>query len=383
VLLAEAAETRLADPAERREWHLMPVRMKLRTLLYGKSPGDEFTWMASAVSNVRAGDMFYIEASSSEDFRFKICGISGKYYESSHAPRVKYFREFSAGEHQESSFRLNVNDSSYERLRGVAVVLTGSSGSHKVETDARGQAEWKALPPGRYDISLAKSDYSVSDPQEALSAVEVPLGGCPNRFARMEPRFALKGIVRTPDGRPAQGVNLRIELLTESTSAHTTTDSEGHFKFSRVAPGAYTLLAGDDKNTRSPFPTTYYPGVPNRELSQRLTVGPDQPESLLQFTVPPPVPTRTLVLKIESPTTSIYPRIHAQAGTIYDQEWSAKDTSITATVSAGGPLSITVVSLTQQDWIASPELTIPPGTTPIQSTVQLNPKSPDRSLGPK
>lgn len=187
VLLAEAAETRLADPAENRDWMLVPVHMKLRTLLYGKSPGREFTFHASAVNNIRAGDVFYVEAASLKDFRFRVCGISGPYDENAHAPRVKYFREFSEGKHREASLLIGAIDHQHRALPGVEVHLFSRSAIMNIQTNARGRAEWKSLPPGRYRISATKQDYSLIDPGGALTSIEIPIGGCLRREVTLRP----------------------------------------------------------------------------------------------------------------------------------------------------------------------------------------------------
>jgi len=44
VLPAEVLEACLAEDLPKGEWKLVPVHMKVKSLIYGKSPGKEFAW---------------------------------------------------------------------------------------------------------------------------------------------------------------------------------------------------------------------------------------------------------------------------------------------------------------------------------------------------
>lgn len=262
VVLAEALETRIAEQDSRNEFELklVPVRMKLRMLIYGKSPGEEFTFQVAATHAVRAGDRFYIEANSASDYRVSSCCISGSNDEQTHGSRVQYFRELSAGQHRETSLQIHVREQIHGGLEGVSIGLSSPSDSRAGETDNEGRAEWKDLLPGRYNLLATKQDYLLVEPAEALAAVEIVAGACLQRFINMEPRFKLSGIVRTPDGKPGSGIDLRLEQLFDSAVARTASDALGQFTFFDISPGEYTLVAGDGKDNRSPYPTTYYPG---------------------------------------------------------------------------------------------------------------------------
>ena len=56
VALAEVLEDHPASSSA-------PIRLKLRTLAYGPSPGAEFTYPAAESEEVRTGDLYYIEGS--------------------------------------------------------------------------------------------------------------------------------------------------------------------------------------------------------------------------------------------------------------------------------------------------------------------------------
>lgn len=372
VFLAEALETRLADKSSAAEYKLVPVRMKLQTLLYGESPGSELTWHAWASQDIHAGDQFYLEEHSPNNFSAAMCGISGPYLEFIHAERVLYFRQLSAGKHQDVGFNIVVNGHSGNPIPGVKITLTGPSGELTRQSQSHGEADWKALRPGRYGIAVAKQDYSPLEPEIALAPIELPIGACSFRFIPMQPRFTLSGVVHSPEGQPIHGVTLWIEQIIGTTDTVATSDEQGRFTFRNIAPGEYTVIAGDDKNDRRPYPTTFYPGVPNRELSPRISIGADQPERFLQFTVPPPAPTRPVTIKVPSaPTQSV--KMNARSGTIYRQEWSAADGTITATVRADQPLEFVVTAIEFKPFkLAKSEIIqISPGTAPVQLTISV------------
>ncbi len=355
VFLAVAAETRLAGPATPEIDQLVPIRMKLQTKIYGKSPGAEFTWETWNSQDVHIGDVFYIAEDLGKPLRASICGISGRFSESLHAERMQFFQELAAGKHRETSIRLLVNDQLSEKLPNVRATLSGSSGTFTRQTAADGLAEWKGLPSGRYSLSIERKDYAVQDPARSLAPVELAAGACLRRFIYLASRYSVSGVVRTPDGRPAPGVAIQL-----SGSSHDAvqTDPDGRFTVESVSAGEHTIVAGDFKAKRNPYPTTSYPGI---------QIDGSHPTAELVITVPPPVATRKIVLRIPDRR---YSHARSLKGTLYSQSWSEQDGAIVAVVRADSPLELVVTGIRPHFGLSKP-IHIPAGTQTLTIPVEF------------
>ena len=189
----------------------------------------------------------------------------------------------------------------------------------------------------------------------------------------MQANFHIQGIVRTPDGTPARDVPLH--LVPGGITANT--DAEGQFRLERVAPGDYKLQAGEREYHPSPYPVTFYPGVPNPELAATIRVDPSGQEQNLQFTVPAPRPARTIKLMVPRPANTpadrFRPRLNAKGNSLYSQSWSEPDSTITALVRADVPFEGKVVSITYQPLRiqASKPISLPPGKAAVTLTIPI------------
>lgn len=364
VVLAEALETQLPGDES---GDLRPVRMKLRTLLYGRSPGPEFIWHASPAAKIHPGDLFYLEESAQSNFRVQLCGFSTRYIESFHGERVKFFRELAAGEHTQASLRVHTRDHNYEPLPGVTVLLVNAAKRFESNTDAKGEAAWEAIPPGRYTMTLTKPHFSI---KEAPSTIDVVPGACLQRAADLQANFSLSGAIQTTNNKPVGNLPVQLTRETGETESRTETDDLGRFAFPNVAPGEYTLVAG----VGTPYPATYYPGVPNRELARKIIVGPGEDALPLQLTVPNPRRTRTLSLRIPQAANSfrLAPRIALSKGQLYEQKWSQSDHTITAVIDAAEPFTFRLSAWPDNTkFEISEEITIPAGNENLTLPVRL------------
>jgi hypothetical protein len=364
VLLAEAMETHLPVQDSGK---LHPVRMKLRTLLYGRSPGAEFVWYAWPSAKIHPGDVFYLEENAQSNFRAQLCGVSGGYYEPEHGERVKFFRELAAGEHTQATLRVHASDHNSARIPGVSMLLANAARRLDSTTNTRGEAAWDAIPPGRYALTISKQHFSI---KEAPGAIEVVPGACLQRFAYLRANFSLTGTIQTPDGKHVGNLPVQLVRETGATDSATETDENGRFTFPHVNPGEYTLVAG----TGTPYPATYYPGVPNRELARTIAVGPDADTRPLQLWIPHPRPTRTLSLRIPNATAAyrIRPNIAVVKGTLYEQKWNQADRIITAVITATEPFTFRLGALPEKtSFEISEEITIPAGNESLTLPVPL------------
>ena len=137
-------------PKQLRNWeHRVPIRMRLRKLIYGPSPGTEFTLLWFAEYSLRAGEILYIEESSTP-LRATSCGQTDTVTANSDS-RQQFFQELAAGQHQETYVRIG-----FQEAPNSAIRLTGPNGTSENKTDARGLAEWRNIPPGHYTVHPAR-----------------------------------------------------------------------------------------------------------------------------------------------------------------------------------------------------------------------------------
>ncbi len=149
VAIAESMDTYEA-PKQLRNWEQrVPIRMRLRKLIYGPSPGTEFTLLWFAANSLRAGEVIYIEEAGTP-LRAKSCGETGQTWAGS-VKRQQFFQELAAGQHQETYVRIGFQQATHSAIR-----LTGPTGTIENKTDARGLAEWRNIPPGHYTVHPAR-----------------------------------------------------------------------------------------------------------------------------------------------------------------------------------------------------------------------------------
>lgn len=372
VVLAEALESRLAVPGDDKNYSVHPIRMKLRTLVYGRSPGAEFVWNGWESQDVHAGDLFYLEATAG-DFRAGICGISGPFSEQLHPERVTFFRQLASGKPQHASFRLRVDDAQTGPLTGATATLATAAERVQARPDGNGSLFWPELQPGSYRLKVERQHYTLQEEPKLPEPITLLAGACGQEFVRMRANFHLQGIVRTPDGTPARDVPLH--LVPGGITANT--DTEGRFRLEHMAPGDYMLQAGEREYHPSPYPATFYPGVPNPELAATIRVDPSGQEQNLQFTVPAPMPVRTIKLMVprpaKTPADRFRPRLNAMGNSLYSQSWSEPDSTITALVRADVPFEGKVVSISYQPLRiqASKAISLPPGKVDLTLTIPI------------
>ena len=170
VAIAESVDAYEA-PKQSRNWERVPIRMRLRKRIYGPSPGAEFTlhWFASA--SLRAGELIYIEESATP-LRATSCGHTDS-VSAINAKRQQFFQERARGQHHETYVRVG-----FQQAPNSAIRLSGPNGTLETQTDARGLAEWRNLPPGRYTVHPARSGFTLDLRREPTPEIQLLPGAC-------------------------------------------------------------------------------------------------------------------------------------------------------------------------------------------------------------
>ncbi len=118
---------------------------------------------------------------------------------------------------------------------GVTIALTGA-GTASAATDADGNYSFTAVPNGNYTLTPSRSGYVFSPANIAVTISGADASG--NNFtetASIGPASGLSGSVM---GAVAQNV---LITLSGANTGSATTNANGSFSFSGLAPGSYTV----------------------------------------------------------------------------------------------------------------------------------------------
>jgi hypothetical protein len=382
VFVAEVLQSHVAQTSHSNTTPVVPIRMKTISTIYGKPPAGEFVYHVWATMDLRAGDRFYVEEDShwQVSLRSVPCGYSGPFEQARHQTRIDYFRALTSSTPPAASLKTWVVGGSSGSLSAATVRLDGPQKSADRQTDARGLIEWTDLPAGKYLLSVRRADYTVDQPESSLAPIDLRAGACVYRRIPMTPRFSISGRAQTIDGVPAAKLAIHSETPDGRMAAlPATTNEAGEFTIPSIDPGAYILFAGGRRFERSPYPMTWYPGVPARDLAATVSVGEANPHPALQFLLPRPAPTRTVTFKIALPPgVSKFPSrqlfLLADPQFVYSQHWSRETGLLTAVVSPNRLIPFRVdnrLFIGTDPPMSSTDLEIPAGNEDLTLPVQL------------
>ena len=182
-------------------------------------------------------------------------------------------------------------------LRRATVRVSGPAlkGVRTTLTDASGRYEFSDLPAGQYSINASKPSFV----NAAYGQIGKPLVLANNQTAdgidiRLPRGAVITGRVTDEFGEPVpnaaimplrqQFVQGRRRLMPAGSQAQT--DDIGEYRIFGLAPGQYYVSAAamqqifggpndaiEGPETRNGYALTFYPGAPDQDAAQRLTVG--------------------------------------------------------------------------------------------------------------
>src|SRR5262245_9885770 len=174
-----------------------------------------------------------------------------------------------------------------ENLGGVKVKVSDGQKIYEVYTDSGGVYEIYGLPPGEYDVQpdippglklRFKFRFGEID-SSGGKGVKVALKekSCANVDFTFGADTSISGMVFGADGRALPNVCLSLQPKENSladNSQFSCADDQGRYKLSEIPPGEYIIVVNDDGKISSdkPFPTTYYPGVFDKERAAVLYI---------------------------------------------------------------------------------------------------------------
>jgi protocatechuate 3,4-dioxygenase beta subunit len=179
-------------------------------------------------------------------------------------------------------------------------------------TDAQGRYEFKELPGGRYTVSASKGSYvglsyGQTRPLEGGKPIEIASAQTAEKIDFSLPKGSvITGRIVDEFGEAMADVQVSVQRYQYmqgrrrlvNAGRNGSTNDIGEFRIFGLAPGQYYLSAtlrnfqmmGGETDDRSGYAPTYYPGSPNPEAAQKITVGVGQTLSDLAMTL---MPTRT------------------------------------------------------------------------------------------
>ena len=198
----------------------------------------------------------------------------------------------------------------YTPLIGVKVKLTGVDGflTREVFTDKNGVYEAYGLAPGKYHVepdtppnlklrNASKATITKLDPLRYQ--VELMPKGCAVLNFYYTEDTLVSGRVFGADGQPMRDVCVHLvfkDKPKDTPYLGSCTDENGRFKIDDVLLGEYFLVANEDGKITSdePFPTTYYPGVFEKEKATTLTFSSGDKLQDFDIHIPSQKPLRTI-----------------------------------------------------------------------------------------
>ncbi len=162
-----------------------------------------------------------------------------------------------------------------------------------VRSDAEGRFVMEKLPAGEYAISFSAEgfvglEYGQRRPQEPPRRIRLAEGQHVANIEMTLPRtVAIEGQVVDEFGDPAPGITIQIARVQFAAGKHrlmpapgqtgTPTDDLGRFRIFNLPPGDYYLAALSGPfagpEAAAGFALTYFPGTPNPQDAQAVTVG--------------------------------------------------------------------------------------------------------------
>jgi hypothetical protein len=185
-------------------------------------------------------------------------------------------------------------------LAGVSVFLSNDRSKYEAKTKEDGTFRFDDLTPGEFRLKLlAPPGYW---PKEIDQKFRVHPKGCVSMGHSFSLDSSISGRVLKADGTPASKVMVHLIPVEQVNLPHqpdpyfAETDEEGRFSLRSMTPGTYYLGVRLLRITMSdfPYPRTFYPGTTKLEEAAVVTVIAGQPQTGLNFQLPPALRSRTI-----------------------------------------------------------------------------------------
>ncbi len=194
-----------------------------------------------------------------------------------------------------------------EPVVGVPIQLKSNGRDWKTVTDAEGAYDFPALPPGTFSMSADLPRHLGGGEPRVVSLHD---HGCSEQILVATERASISGKVLDDLDSP---VSSTVHLTPTSSASSGRVVSgyagrDGAFTIEHVAPGEYYLGVNivwppsGGHGLNMPWQPTYYPGVQNKALGQRIHIDSAQHLHGFEFHLPPRLKPRTITGTVTWPS---------------------------------------------------------------------------------
>jgi hypothetical protein len=196
---------------------------------------------------------------------------------------------------------VTANDGKPIRSAEVRLRSTDGHNSRIATTDDAGQYQIRDLTPGSWDMWVSKPGFvtQVTTTSDTSRALTIANGQKLSRDVTLTRAGAIAGRVVDDAGEPLADVQIRAFRPRPSSDASLTavgvadkSDDTGAFRLYAIPPGSYYIRAVADAGNRAPgfvndARGVYYPGTPDLQNAEPVTVVAGQEQLGLTVSIPP------------------------------------------------------------------------------------------------
>lgn len=236
-------------------------------------------------------------------------------------------------------------------VTGYTVVLSDGKTTRTTTTRRDGTYEFTGVAAGDYAVRVQLPDAEHAGGPENVRLADPR--GCAAADFYVVPDGRIRMRLVGADGRPA--ANLRVDLLNLDAESDgrpvwqtvfSETDSEGVLELEQLRPRRYLLAINGQSPpaARSPFPTSYYPGVPTREAATVITLGRGERIDLGKWVLPSPLREHLVRGSVVLADGRPAPRAHVIVQTPKEAGWQYWfNVDVSATTDAEGRFELTLL----------------------------------------
>ena len=195
----------------------------------------------------------------------------------------------------------------YKPVADAELTIEGEAAQYQAQSDAEGNFRVSDVLPGKYVVKLKLPPGLIRNSLQkdagattVENEVEVAAYGCAESWFILEADTRVRGRVVDANGNAVANLPLNMrggQPQNINNFEYATTDAEGNFEFTTVAPGDYLLgfrIMNTSQANEPAYPRTYYPGVPSKTLAKIITVKEGESVPRLELQMPAPLSQHTV-----------------------------------------------------------------------------------------
>jgi hypothetical protein len=179
------------------------------------------------------------------------------------------------------------------RVQMVLQLLDNPQSGRVTNTDAQGRYEFTELPAGSFSLGASRPgylrlQYGQRHPYEGGTAIALSVGETISAIDFALPRGSvIAGRITDESGEAVPQVQVRVQRFQYAadgqrrlaTTGQDITDDRGEFRIYGLMPGEYVVhgvtgtVASQANEINEGYPPTFYPGTPNVNQAQPITLG--------------------------------------------------------------------------------------------------------------